>query len=181
MNTIGTKIRANLSGVAFMLSLAVLFLQQFYASLAVSIAIHAVDAIILLLIIVETFLPMRQEKYIRQFFQKNVSLYVTTLLFCAVFLFLKIKIGFIPKAPELILVLALIKNIFLFGKIVKNTADSAGGTEKMMLNPAGTLMISFFMVIITGAFLLMMPAASVGSGHLDFLTALFTAAYALPD
>ena len=59
MNTIGTKIRANLSGVAFMLSLAVLFLQQFYASLAVSIAIHAVDAIILLLIIVETFLPMR--------------------------------------------------------------------------------------------------------------------------
>lgn len=179
MNTIGTKIRANLSGVAFMLSLAVLFLQQFYASLAVSIAIHAVDAIILLLIIVETFLPMRQEKYIRQFFQKNVSLYVTTLLFCAVFLFLKIKIGFIPKAPELILVLALIKNIFLFGKIVKNTADSAGGTEKMMLNPAGTLMISFFMVIITGAFLLMMPAASVGSGHLDFLTALFTAASAV--
>lgn len=179
MNTIGIKLRANLSGVAFLLSLAVLFLQQFYASFAVSITIHTVDAVILLLIIAETFLPMRQEKYIRQFFQKNVVLCVTTLFFCAVFVFFKIKIGFIPKVPELILVFALIKNIFLFGKIIKNTADSAGGTEKLMLNPAGTLLISFFMVIITGAFLLMLPAASAGSGHLDFLTALFTAASAV--
>ena len=74
---------------------------------------------------------------------------------------------------------ALIKNIFLFGKIIKNTADSAGGTERIMLNPAGTLLISFFMVIITGAFLLMLPAATPDAGHLDFLTALFTATSAV--
>ena len=55
MNTIVIKLRANLSGVAFILSLAVLFLQQFYAFLAVTIVIHAVDAIILILIIAETF------------------------------------------------------------------------------------------------------------------------------
>ena len=65
MNTIVIKLRANLSGIAFILSLAVLFLQQFYASLAVTIVIHAVDAVILLLIIAETFLPMRQERYIQ--------------------------------------------------------------------------------------------------------------------
>ena len=179
MNTIVIKLRANLSGVAFILSLAVLFLQQFYASLAVTIVIHAVDAVILFLIIAETFLPMRQERYIQQYFQKHIALCLSTLLFCAVFIFFKIKIGLIPASPELILMFALIKNIFLFGKIIKNTADSAGGTERVMLNPAGTLLISFFMVIITGAFLLMLPAATPGSSHLDFLTALFTAASAV--
>ena len=179
MNTIVIKLRANLSGVAFILSLVVLFLQQFYASLAVTIVIHVVDAIILLLIIAETFLPMRQERYIQQYFQKHIALCLSTLLFCAVFIFFKIKIGLIPASPELILMFALIKNIFLFGKIIKNTADSAGGTERVMLNPAGTLLISFFMVIITGAFLLMLPAATPGSSHLDFLTALFTATSAV--
>ena len=179
MNTIVIKLRANLSGVAFILSLAVLFLQQFYASLAATIVIHAIDAIILLLIIAETFLPMRHEKYFQQYFQKHAALCVSTLLFCAVFIFFKIKIGFIPTSSELILMFALIKNIFLFGKIIKNTTDSAGGTERIMLNPAGTLLISFFMVIITGAFLLMLPAATPDAGHLDFLTALFTATSAV--
>ena len=179
MNIKGIKLRANLSGVAFILSLAVLFLQQFYAFFAVTIAIHAMDGIILAFVIAETFLPMRQEKYFQQYFQKHVILCLTTLLFCAVFIFFKIKIGFIPASSELILMFALIKNIFLFGKIIKNTADSAGGTERVMLNPAGTLLVSFFMVIITGAFLLMLPAATPGAGHLDFLSALFTATSAV--
>ena len=179
MNIRGTKLRANLSGVAFILSLVVLFVQQFYASFAVSIVIHLTDVSILALIIAETFLPMRQEKYIQQYFQKHAALCLSTLLFCAVFVFFKIKIGFIPSSPELILMFALIKNIFLFGKIIKNTADTAGGTERIMLNPAGTLLISFFMVIITGAFLLMLPAATPGTSHLDFLSALFTATSAV--
>ena len=179
MNTIIIKLRANLSGVAFILSLSVLFLQQFYTSLAATVVIHTVDVVILLLIIVETFLPIRQEKYVQQYFQKHGVLCLSTLLFCAAFIFFKIKIGFIPSSPELILMFALIKNIFLFGKIIKNTADTAGGTERVMLNPAGTLLISFFMVIITGAFLLMLPAATPGTGHLDFLTALFTATSAV--
>ena len=179
MNIRGIKLRANLSGVAFILSLVVLFLQQFYASFAVSIVIHLTDVSILALIIAETFLPMRQEKYIQQYFQKHAALCLSTLLFCAVFVFFKIKIGFIPSSPELILMFALIKNIFLFGKIIKNTADTAGGTERIMLNPAGTLLISFFMVIITGAFLLMLPAATPGTSHLDFLSALFTATSAV--
>ena len=91
MNTIVIKLRTNLSGVAFILSLAVLFLQQFYASLAATIVIHAIDAIILLLIIAETFLPMRHEKYFQQYVQKHVALCLSTLLFCAVFIFFKIK------------------------------------------------------------------------------------------
>ena len=179
MNMIVIKLRANLSGVAFILSLAVLFLQQFYASFAVSMVIHLMDGSILALIVAETFLPIRQEKYFQQYIQKHAALCVSTLLFCAVFIFFKLKIGLIPSSPELILVFALIKNIFLFGKIIKNTADSAGGTERVMLNPAGTLLISFFMVIITGAFLLMLPAATAGIDHLDFLTALFTATSAV--
>ena len=179
MNIKGIKLRANLSGVAFILSLAVLFLQQFYAFFAVTIAIHAMDGIILAFVIAETFLPMRQEKYFQQYFQKHAILCLTTLLFCAVFIFFKIKIGFIPASSELILMFALIKNIFLCGIIIKNTADSAGGTERVMLNPAGTLLVSFFMVIITGAFLLMLPAATPGAGHLDFLSALFTATSAV--
>ena len=179
MNTIVIKLRANLSGVAFILSLAVLFLQQFYASFAVSIVIHLIDGSILALVVAETFLPMRHEKYFQQYVQKHVALCLSTLLFCAVFIFFKIKIGFIPTSSELILMFALIKNIFLFGKIIKNTTDSAGGTERIMLNPAGTLLISFFMVIITGAFLLMLPAATPDAGHLDFLTALFTATSAV--
>ena len=179
MNISGLKLRANLSGVAFILSLAVLFLQQFYASFAVSIVIHLMDVSILAIVVAETFLPIRQEKYFQQYVQKHAALCVTTLLFCIVFIFFKLKIGFIPSSPELILVFALIKNIFLFGKIIKNTADSAGGTERVMLNPAGTLLISFFMVIITGTFLLMLPAATPHIDHLDFLTALFTATSAV--
>ena len=179
MNIIGIKLRANLSGVAFILSLAVLFLQQFYASFVITIVIHALDAIILLLIITETILPIWHEKYIQQYFRKNIGLYVSTFLFCVAFIVFKIKIGLIPTSPELILMFALVKNIFLFGKIIKNTAESAGGTERVMLNPAGTLLVSFFMVIITGAFLLMLPAATPGTEHLDFLAALFTATSAV--
>ena len=80
MNIRGIKLRANLSGVAFILSLVVLFLQQFYASFAVSIVIQLTDVSILALIIAETFLPMRQEKYIQQYFQKHAALCLSTLL-----------------------------------------------------------------------------------------------------
>lgn len=173
------KLRANLSFVAFILSLAVLFLQQFYTSLAVVIGIHILDALILALILTETFLPMRGEKYIQKYFEKNMPRCITTLIFCIVFIALKLKIGLRPDSPELTLVFALFKNIFLFGKIIKNTTGSAGGAEQIILNPAGTLLISFFMVIITGTFLLMLPAACTGKDHLDFLTALFTAASAV--
>ena len=91
MNTIVIKLRTNLSGVAFILSLAVLFLQQFYASFAVSIVIHLIDGSILALVVAETFLPMRHEKYFQQYVQKHVALCLSTLLFCAVFIFFKIK------------------------------------------------------------------------------------------
>ncbi|MEL3906554.1 MAG: TrkH family potassium uptake protein [Treponema sp.] len=173
------KLRANLSFAAFILSLAVLFLQQFYTSLTAVIIIHTLDALILALILAETFLPLRGEKYLQKYFEKNLLLCITTLIFCIVFVILKMRIGLTPDSPELTLVFALFKNIFLFGKIIKNAAGSAGGAERIMLNPAGTLLISFFMVIITGAFLLMLPAASTGEDHLDFLTALFTAASAV--
>lgn len=173
------RIRANMSFTAFLLSLIVFFLQQFYESLAVTVVIHALDIGILLLILAETFLPIAEEKYLKKYFQKHILLCLTTLVFCAVWVYLKILIGFRPESQELMLIFAIFKNIFLFGKIVKNAVGTAGGTEKIMLNPAGTLMVSFFMVIITGAFLLMLPAASVNRQPIGFLTALFTAASAV--
>ena len=61
------RIRANMSFTAFLLSLIVFFLQQFYESLAVTVVIHALDIGILLLILTETFLPIAEEKYLKKY------------------------------------------------------------------------------------------------------------------
>lgn len=168
-----------LSVTAFILSLFILFLQQLYDFPFVSFVIHTADIAILLLVVAETLRPLRQERYLRKYFQKNAVPCISTILFCIVFFILKTKIRTAADPQELTLIFAVFKNIFLLGKIVKHVSASESGRKKIMLNPAGTLLFSFLIMIITGTFLLMLPAASTGKEPLSFLTALFTAASAV--
>ncbi|MGP1594672.1 MAG: TrkH family potassium uptake protein [Treponema sp.] len=168
-----------LSVQAFILSLIILFLQQWYHFPLVSFLIQAMDIAILLLVVIETLRPLRQERYIKKYLQNNAPHCISTVLFCIVFFILKTKIRTAADPQELTLIFAVFKSIFLLGKIVKQVSTSESGRQKIMLNPAGTLLFSFLVMIITGSFLLMLPAASTGKYPLDFLTALFTAASAV--
>lgn len=165
--------------MAFALSLILLFLQQFYPENTPGIIIHTIDIIILIAVLAETFFAVKQEKYIRKYFQNNLPNFLAIVIFASVFIIFKIQIGFKNISEELSIVFDIFKNIFLFGKIIRLISKRAGLTAKIISNPARTLIISFFMVIIIGSFLLMLPAASAKGSPLNFLTALFTSASAV--
>ena len=171
--------RDNFVFAAFALSLILLFLQQFYFKNTPASIIHAIDILILLFVISETFFAVRKEKYIRKYFQNNLVDFLAVLIFALTFIIFKIQIGFKNISEELSIVFDIFKNIFLFGKIIRLISKRAGLTAKIISNPARTLIISFFMVIIIGSFLLMLPAASAKDSPLNFLTALFTSASAV--
>ena len=57
--------------MAFALSLILLFLQQFYSKNTPASIIHTIDIIILIAVLAETFFAVKQEKYIRKYFQNN--------------------------------------------------------------------------------------------------------------
>lgn len=173
------KIRDNIAFFTFALSLFTLFLHRFYDERFVRIIIHLTDLLIFIFILAETFLPAKEEKYIRKYFQKNAVSCILTLIFCTVFVYLKLKIIFVNNPQELNLIFSLFKNIFLAAKVIQKIKQNSGLTKKLISNPARTLIISFLMVIIIGCFLLMLPAASAKQRPLDFLTALFTAASAV--
>lgn len=171
--------RDNFVFAAFALSLILLFLQQFYFKNIPSSIIHIIDILILLFVLLETFFAVRQEKYIRKYFQNNIFDFLTAVIFILIFVIFKIQIGFKNISEELSIVFDIFKNIFLFGKIIRLISKRAGLAAKIISNPARTLIISFFMVIIIGSFLLMLPAASASGKSLNFLTALFTSASAV--
>lgn len=164
---------------AFALSLVLLFLQQFYSKTTSEIILHIIDIIILISVLAETFFAIRQEKYIRKYFQNNLVDFLAILIFTTVFIVFKIQISLNNNAEELNIVFDIFKNIFLFGKIIRLISKRADLTAKIISNPAQTLIISFFMVIIIGSFLLMLPAASANGKPLNFLTTLFTSASAV--
>lgn len=173
------KIRNGFSFLAFALGLSGLFLQQFYRYAAVTAFIHIIDFSILALIIAETFLPIRKEKYIRKYFQKNAADCFSTLVFCILCIYFKIKTGRLSEPQDFDFVFSIFKNIFLFGRIIGRITYRKNLTKKIVSNPAQTLMFSFLTVIIAGTLLLMLPQASVNGSRLTFLKALFTAASAV--
>ncbi len=165
--------------LAFSLSVVVLFLQQFYSDKIVIIFIHVIDFAVLTLLLLDLFFPLHKEKYKKKYFQDNVFDTIFTALFFLTFVIFKVKLDFFNPEQDLNLIFAVFKNIFLLGKIVHDISQQDILTRKVISNPAQTLVISFLTVIITGTFLLMLPAASTGENSLDFLSSLFTAASAV--
>ncbi len=88
--------RDNFVFAAFALSLILLFLQQFYFKNTPASIIHAIDILILLFVISETFFAVRQEKYICKYFQNNLVDFLAVLIFALTFIIFKIQIGFKP-------------------------------------------------------------------------------------
>ena len=146
------KIRNGFSFLAFALGLSGLFLQQFYRYAAVTAFIHIIDFSILALIIAETFLPVRKEKYIRKYFQKNAADCFSTLVFCILCIYLKIKTGRLSEPQDFDFVFSIFKSIFLFGRIIGRITYRKNLTKKIVSNPAQTLMFSFLTVIIAEHF-----------------------------
>ncbi len=165
--------------LAFSLSVIVLFLQQFYSDRIVIIFIHIIDFLVLGLLLLDLFLPLLKKKYKKKYFQDNLFDTIFTGIFFIAFVLFKINLDFFSPDENMNLIFAVFKNIFLLGKIIYDTSHQDQLTKKVISNPAQTLVISFLTVIITGAFLLMLPAASTGETNLDFLSSLFTAASAV--
>ncbi len=165
--------------LAFSLSVVVLFLEQFYSDKIVIIFIHIIDFLVLGLLLLDLFLPLLKEKYKKKYFQDNLFDTIFTAIFFITFILFKINLDFFSPDENMNLIFAVFKNIFLLGKIIYDTSHQDRLTKKVISNPAQTLVISFLTVIITGAFLLMLPAASTGETNLDFLSSLFTAASAV--
>lgn len=118
---------------AFALSLILLFLQQFYPENTPGIIIHTIDIIILIAVLAETFFAVKQEKYIRKYFQNNLPNFLAIVIFASVFIIFKIQIGFKNISEELSIVFDIFKNIFLFGKIIRLISKRAGLTAKILL------------------------------------------------
>ncbi len=173
------KFKENLIFFAFLFSIIDLVLQHFNFGKLEIILIHILDFLILSFVLLNFFLPLLKEKFLKKYFQENLFDTVFTVLFVVPFILFKINLDFFTSDDKLNLIFAIFKNLFLMFKIIYDIFHQENLRRKIISNPAKTLMISFLIVIITGAFLLMLPAASTGERHLDFLSCLFTAASAV--
>jgi trk system potassium uptake protein TrkH len=73
----------------------------------------------------------------------------------------------------------IIRGLVLLIRSISSIQGFDSFTKNLTLRPAQTLALSFGLVILTGTFYLMLPMATVASGSLRFLDALFTATSAV--
>lgn len=171
--------RSRLVLYAFMLSVAGLFLEQSKGSPALTAALHVLDSAILALILWETAEGIAAAPYTWNYIRRNSPSLIFVLGYTLLFAYSKYQAFSGNPAAARTLLSQLLRNGFLVLKIAGRVRRLAAFTERFARHPAQTIVASFFLVILTGGLLLMMPFTTPDREGLGFLDALFTATSAV--
>lgn len=161
--------------ITSLLSVISMFCEQSeFSAQALKTAGQVIDYVLMLCVLGETATSIVTAKFKLHYIKENWA----SLTFTAIFTFLFCYSKFMYKSLETtsIAVLAvIIRNIFVGLRIYSRMKRLQGYVEKMITNPAQTILLSFIAVIMTGSLLLMMNFATVDGRGLSFLKSLFTA------
>lgn len=166
-----------------MLSVASLFLEQIEDVFGtIAPVIHVFDFTVLFLTLFDTVAEIIRSKNRKAYIRKNWLSLGFLALFVLLFGISKSSL-FIPQSGKAEFsyyrAVIIIRNIFLVLKIFQRVKKFTALLESLTLKPAQTILLSFFMVILCGALVLMMPFTTVDGKGLPFLDAWFTATSAV--
>ena len=164
---------------AFLLSIISLILSRFpYGSLEY-IIMRIIDIGILIMVSVELIAGYRSAEYKRQFILRHTALFVFTILYLAVLVYLSILSLNGNNNPLLILGVIIIRSLYLLYRGFENLKSIEEILRRLNERPALSIISSFLAVIMLGTLLLMLPFSTSTPGGLSFIDAWFTATSAV--
>lgn len=145
--------------------------------------LHRLDIFIILFLIIESIIKLSLATYKGKFIRKYwlefiIAVFISTLFFGGAFL----RLGRIIQLSRAIRITVFVR-LFISIKEIFNSFVRFTKTRRwravinfFRMNPSRSIVFSFSLVIITGAFLLMFPSSSGQGKHIRFIDALFTSA-----
>ena len=136
------------------------------------------DYAVLLIVVLEIALQYRAATYKRVYIKRNAISLVFAALF--VILFLATRFGLAKSDLRGVSnVLIILRNTFIALRVYRRLRRLTALLEELSTHPARTILLSFFVVILTGALLLMLPFTGSDGSGLGFVDAIFTATSAV--
>lgn len=156
-------------------------MELVYPGTVLSAIAWYLDFVILALLIAEVTLELRGVGRLRTYLKQNGASAVFLFIFLVLFVYnktidiaaLQDRFGGISRG---VLVL---RNLFIILKVFSRIKKLSTFFEGITTQPAQTILLSFMMVILTGALVLMLPFTTVARDGMHFLDALFTATSAV--
>ena len=168
--------------VLVVLSIISLFLEQHAAGrVGILVVTNTLDLTILILLIGEVVVDLRRATYPMIYLRRNAAGVLFTAIFVALFLYTKYELVVSLTGPGRPMPLTAVaaRTIFLILKVATRFRRITAFMESINAHPAQTVVLSFILVILAGALLLMMPFTDRGGTGLGALNAIFTATSAV--
>ena len=165
-----------------LLSIGSLFISQMEFSRNIFLVLtHILDFLILCFLITEVVLEFRLSVYKTIYIRKNIVSLLFVIIFITLFLYNKILlfVSFDFVGSDSAFLVLIVRNIFLLLKVLSRFKRLRTILESIHVHPAQTIFMSFLLVILGGALLLMMPFTAAEGDGLPFLNALFTSTSAV--
>ncbi|MBU0927665.1 MAG: TrkH family potassium uptake protein [Spirochaetes bacterium] len=171
--------RDRLIFVTFGLSVVTLFIERMDAGAAVGLVLHVFDTAILALILFETALAVRDSSYRWNYVRTHLPNLMFVAGFTGLFFYSKYMAFFGSGEGSLGPLSSMLRNGFLVVKVLGRMKRLYELAERLARHPAQTVIASFILVILAGAFVLMLPLSTTDGKGLPFLDAAFTATSAV--
>ena len=161
--------------ILVILSIVSLFLEQLPdKNLLLKICTNAVDALLILILCVETIVPFVKTKYKGLYIASNRFSLIFTLITIILFAFSKFSHSKIITSNWAVFIL-FFRNLFTIFKAYTRMKKLSNYFERFTANPARNILLSFVFLILGGTLLLMVKISTVGEKGISFIDALFTA------
>ena len=136
------------------------------------------DYVLLLTIVLEIAIDYLAATYKRVYIKRNaISLVIATLF---IVLFIPIRLGIAgEEIRDLATVAIIIRNTFIALRVYDRMRRLSALLDELSTHPAKTILLSFFVIILSGALLLMLPFTGSDGSGLGFVDAIFTATSAV--
>lgn len=168
--------------VTLSLSIVSLFLEQIGPLPSIlQTAVVVIDYVVVALISLEVISQYRRAPYKRVFLRRNILSFCFTVFYLLLFVYNQVAAlvqaqSALETLPQTIVIL---RNILILLRVFSRLKRLSSFLEEIAAHPAQTILLSFLVVILAGALLLVMPFASAEDKSLSILDALFTATSAV--
>ncbi|TVQ19987.1 MAG: TrkH family potassium uptake protein [Spirochaetaceae bacterium] len=175
-----------ISIAALALAVVSLFVEQANLEAAWILAgTNVIDYVVLVLTLIEVGAAFARAPVKRNYVNANWPSLLFVLAFVLLFSYTKISAGIAGASgaeaagSSGYLTVLIIRNLFLLLKVFTRLRKLSSFLTSVIARPAQTIVLSFVLVIVVGALVLMMPFTTVDGRGLPFLAALFTATSAV--
>lgn len=167
--------------ITLLLSIASLFIEMSVFAARLLPVTNLLDFAVLGLLLFEVYGDFRQAKLKWLHFKRSIPSLLFVLVFVVLFIYNKtllLRTG-AEDLTSLGLGVVIVRNIFILLKVFSRIRRLNTFAESISLHPAQTILLSFLLVILSGALYLMAPFTTVERGGLPFIDALFTSTSAV--